>query len=147
MRKFFILLFVFLILSSCSTEDNSRLFTLLSSDHTGIDFKNLLKETETFNVFEYGYLYNGGGVSIGDVNNDSLPDIYFTGNMVGSHLYINQGDFQFTEMAKEAGVFAEGLWNTGTTMADVNADGLLDIYVCRSAAGDPCKKKEPAFYQ
>ncbi len=140
--KFCLLIFV---AYSCQKEDDSKHFTLLSPKTTGIDFKNLVQETKEFNVLTYGYLYNGGGVSIGDVNNDSLPDIYFTGNMVGSHLYINKGNFEFEEIAKEAGVFAEGLWNTGTTMADVNADGLLDIYVCRSAAPDPAKRKNLLF--
>ncbi|WP_199913359.1 VCBS repeat-containing protein [Flagellimonas amoyensis] len=120
-------------------------FTLLDPDDTGVSFVNILRETETFNVFEYGYMYNGGGGAVGDLNNDGLPDIYFTGNMVGSHLYINQGDFRFKEMAKEAGVYAEGLWNTGTTMADVNSDGLLDIYVCRSAAKDPANRRNLLF--
>jgi hypothetical protein len=103
----------------------------MPSSVTGINFKNPLKETEQFNVLNYGYLYNGGGVAIGDINNDGLSDIYFTGNMVGSRLYLNQGDFKFKEIAEQAGVFAAGLWNTGTTMADVDGDGLLDIYVCR----------------
>jgi hypothetical protein len=130
---------------SCEKEDRSKLFTLMDPDKTGITFKNILQETEEFNVLEYGYLYNGGGVSIGDLNNDGLPDIYFTGNMVGSRLYINQGNWEFNEIAREAGVFAEGLWNTGTTMADVNADGFLDIYVCRSAARDPAKRRNQLF--
>ncbi len=134
-----------LIACSCQKEDDGKLFTLLSQRTTGIHFKNLIRETEEFNVLTYGYLYNGGGVSIGDINNDNLPDIYFTGNMVGSHLYINRGNLEFDEIAQEAGVFAEGLWNTGTTMADVNADGLLDIYVCRSAALDPAKRKNLLF--
>ncbi|MRH99255.1 RNA-binding protein [Kriegella sp. EG-1] len=142
--KFFYLL-VAILICSCTSNDKSKQFSLLKSNTTGINFKNLLKETETFNVLEYGYLYNGGGVSIGDLNNDGLPDIYFTGNMVGSQLYINQGDFKFKEIAKNAGVFADGLWNTGTTMADVNADGYLDIYVCRSAAKDPEKRKNLLF--
>jgi len=136
---------IFLLHISCNVEDSSKRFSLLKSDRTGVDFQNLIKETEQFNVFEYGYMYNGGGVSVGDLNNDSLPDIYFTGNMVGSHLYINQGDFKFKEIAREAGVFAEGLWNTGTTMVDINADGFLDIYVCRSAAKDPKKRKNLLF--
>ncbi len=135
----------FLIVCSCQKEDDSKQFSLLSPKTTGIKFKNLVEETKEFNVLTYGYLYNGGGVSVGDVNNDGLPDIYFTGNMVGSHLYINQGDFEFKEIAKEAGVFAEGLWNTGTTMADVNADGYLDIYVCRSAAPNSTKRKNQLF--
>ncbi|MEO9892629.1 VCBS repeat-containing protein [Aurantibacter sp.] len=133
------------IICSCTSDDKGKQFSLLTSNTTGINFKNILKETETFNVLEYGYLYNGGGVSIGDLNNDGLPDIYFTGNMVGSQLYINQGDFKFKEIAKKAGVFADGLWNTGTTMADVNADGYLDVYVCRSAAKDPDKRKNLLF--
>ena len=132
-------------LISCTKKQEKKLFTLMDPDDTGITFKNLLKETEQFNVLEYGYLYNGGGVSVGDLNNDGLVDIYFTGNMVGSRLYINQGNWEFEEMAQKAGVFAEGLWNTGTTMADVNADGFLDIYVCRSAAKDPQKRKNQLF--
>ncbi len=121
------------------------MFTLLSPNDTGITFKNLLQETQEFNVLEYSYLYNGGGVAIGDINNDGLSDIYFTGNMVGSHLYINQGNFKFKEIAKEAGVFAEGLWNTGTTMADVNGDGLLDIYICRSATPSADQRRNLLF--
>ncbi|MCK0144940.1 VCBS repeat-containing protein [Arenibacter sp. F26102] len=136
---------IFILHISCNVDDRSKRFSLLQSDRTGVNFQNLVKETERFNVFDYGYMYNGGGVSVGDFNNDSLPDIYFTGNMVGSHLYINQGDFKFKEIAKEAGVFAEGLWNTGTTMADVNGDGFLDIYVCRSAAKDPKKRRNLLF--
>ena len=117
----------------------------MPSNFTGIKFRNPLQFTETFNVLTYGNFYYGGGVSIGDINKDGLSDIYFTGNMVGSRLYLNQGDFKFKEIAKQAGVFAEGLWNTGTTMADVNGDGLLDIYVCRSAASNPEKRKNLLF--
>ncbi|WP_299316762.1 VCBS repeat-containing protein [uncultured Maribacter sp.] len=133
-----------MLVLSCSTQEE-KLFTKLGANETGIKFKNILKETEAFNVLEYGYLYNGGGVSVGDLNNDGLPDIYFTGNMVGSRLYINKGNFEFDEIAEKAGVFAEGLWNTGTTMADVNGDGLLDIYVCRSAAPSPKMRKNLLF--
>ncbi len=134
-----------LFLVSCENQRAETMFTKLSSGKTGIKFINRLQETEEFNVLEYGYLYNGGGVAVGDINNDGLSDIYFTGNMVGSHLYLNQGDFKFKEIAKNAGVFAEGLWNTGTVMADVNADGLLDIYVCRSAAKDQQKRRNLLF--
>ncbi|MFD0796253.1 VCBS repeat-containing protein [Maribacter chungangensis] len=143
--KMIMLFGVVMLFVSCGNTNDDKMFTLLSSNQTGVDFRNILKETEEFNVLKYGYLYNGGGVAIGDVNNDGLPDIYFTGNMVGSHLYINQGDLEFKEVAKDAGVFAEGLWNTGVTMADVNADGFLDIYVCRSAAPAASKRKNLLF--
>ena len=136
---------LFLIFFSCSKEDNDKLFTELSSDDTGIRFKNLVRETEEFNVLVYGYYYQGGGVAIGDINNDSLPDIYFTGNMMASKLYLNKGNWEFEDISKDAGVEAAGLWNTGTTMADVNGDGFLDIYVCRSAANDPDRRRNLLF--
>lgn len=136
MKLFYIVLLLFLF--ACSSQENEKLlFEQLSSNKTNINFRNTLKETPEFNVMNYTYFYNGGGVAIGDVNNDGLPDIYFTGNLVASHLYLNQGDWKFTEVAEKAGVKAEGLWNTGVTMADVNGDGWLDIYVCRSAAVNP----------
>ena len=134
-----------LVISSCGKEEDLRLFTELSPDETGVKFKNLVRESEEFNVLTYGYFHQGGGVAIGDVNNDSLPDIYFTGNMVASKLYINKGNWEFEEMAEQAGLRAEGLWNTGTTMADVNGDGWLDIYVCRSAANDPNNRRNLLF--
>ncbi len=139
------ILLLFLTFFSCTKEDNSKMFTLLNSSKTGVKFKNPIKETENFNVLEYGYLYNGGGVAIGDINNDGLQDIYFTGNLVGSRLYLNKGNFKFDEIAEKAGVFAAGLWNTGVTMADVNGDGYLDIYICRSAAKDKNKRKNVLF--
>ncbi len=139
------LLIIPILVLSCQKKNETTLFSLIPPSKTNVHFKNVLGETEEFNVLEYGYMYNGGGVAIGDINNDGLPDIYFTGNMVGSHLYLNKGDFQFEEIGRQAGVFAEGLWNTGTTMADVNGDGFLDIYVCRSAAKDPNKRKNLLF--
>lgn len=142
LKKILLLLFVALI--SC-TPPADKMFTLMPSSVTGVNFRNPLRETEQFNVLNYGYLYNGGGVAIGDINNDGLSDIYFTGNMVGSRLYLNQGNFNFKEIAEQSGVFAAGYWNTGTTMADVNADGLIDIYVCRSAAKNPQKRKNLLF--
>lgn len=138
-------LIAILFLNSCKDIDDSQQFSLMPSSYTGVSFTNRIGETEAFNVLEYGYLYNGGGVAAGDLNNDGLIDLYFTGNMVGSHLYINKGDFKFEEQAKEAGVFAAGLWNTGVTMADVNGDGFLDMYVCRSAAKDPDKRANLLF--
>lgn len=126
------LLFSLLIFGCQSSPE--VMFEEMSPGKTGIRFKNILQESEALHVLNYGYFYNGGGVAIGDVNNDGLPDIYFTGNLVASKLYLNQGNWEFKEVAEEAGVAAAGLWNTGVTMADVNGDGWLDIYVCRSAA-------------
>jgi hypothetical protein len=102
----------------------------LPSQSTQIDFVNALSEDKDFNIIEYLYFYNGGGVSIGDINNDSLPDIYFTGNQVGNKLYLNQGNFIFKDITESAGVAGVGNWKTGVNMVDVNADGYLDIFVC-----------------
>ncbi|WP_163382332.1 VCBS repeat-containing protein [Cyclobacterium sp. SYSU L10401] len=134
-----------LIAISCTKENPNALFTELASSDTGIDFKNLVKESDEFNVLTYGYFYQGGGLAVGDINNDGLPDIYFTGNMMASKLYLNKGDFEFEDITESAGVAAAGLWNTGTTMADVNGDGFLDIYICRSAANDPNNRKNLLF--
>jgi hypothetical protein len=141
---FYILCSIFFV-ASCKKQEDRTLFTELSSGDTGIKFKNLVRETEEFNILTYGYFHQGGGVAIGDVNNDSLPDIYFTGNMMASKLYLNQGNWRFEDVTEKAGVAAAGLWNTGTTMADVNGDGLLDIFVCRSAANDPNRRKNLLF--
>lgn len=144
MRRIIFLPVLFLVAISCEPAKD-MLFTELSSGATGIEFKNLVRETEEFNVLTYGYFHQGGGVAIGDINNDSLPDIYFTGNMMASKLYLNKGGLEFDDITEQAGVAAAGLWNTGTTMADVNGDGYLDIYICRSAAADPNNRKNLLF--
>lgn len=115
------------------TDTSERLFTLVSPDKSNVDFVNLLIENEDLNIMKYDYLYNGGGVAIGDINQDGLEDIYFSGNMVDNKLYLNKGDLQFEDITEKAGVAAPNGWSSGVTMADVNCDGLLDIYVCRSA--------------
>lgn len=112
-----------LFLGAFSCSDSKKKFTLLSPRITGIKFKNILKETKDFNVLTYGYLYNGGGIAIGDVNNDGLEDIYFTGNMVASRLYINQGNLNFKEVAEEA------KWqylNTGRPQGLINKYTLIE---------------------
>ena len=144
-RTFQLCLFCLFFFYACSNQEPDTVFTLLPSGKTNITFKNLVKETEVFNVLEYGYFYNGGGVAIGDINNDGLPDIYFTGNMVRSHLYLNKGNWEFEEIAESAGVAAAGMWNTGVTMADVDGDGLLDIYVSRSAATNAMNRRNLLF--
>ncbi|MFD2200261.1 VCBS repeat-containing protein [Shivajiella indica] len=131
MRRLYIILIVF-IFSSCSNKkEEEPLFTLIPSLATGIDFRNDLLSTEDLNILEYLYFYNGGGVSLGDVNNDGLVDIYFTSNQGENKLYLNKGEFRFEDITNSAGVTGDGGWSTGVTMSDVNGDGFLDIYVCQ----------------
>ncbi len=111
---------------------NGQLFTLLPSSYTGVTFANRLTETRDFNVFTYRNFYNGGGVAIGDLSGDSLPEIVLTSNQGGPRLYLNLGDFKFRDVTKEAGIAETGRWTTGVTLADVNGDGKLDIYVCHA---------------
>jgi len=92
-------------------------------------------------VLNYEYIYNGGGVGIGDFNNDSLPDIYFTGNMVANALYINKGNLKFQDITKEAGVEGQGKWNKGVSIVDINNDGWVDIYVCSAVYADSNARK------
>ncbi len=117
---------------SCKQKEESRatLFQLLLPTETGISFENKLTENEDFNIIEYLYFYNGGGVSAGDVNNDGLVDLYFSSNQGSDRLYLNKGNFQFEDITDKAGVGGIGNWKTGVTMADVNGDGYLDIYQC-----------------
>ncbi len=107
-------------------------FELLSSEKTGIDFNNSIKETENFNHFYYSQIYNGAGVAIGDINNDGLSDIFFCGNQVSDRLYLNKGHFQFENITKKSRAARVSGWSWGVTMADVNSDGFLDIYVSRN---------------
>ncbi|MDM9631413.1 VCBS repeat-containing protein [Robiginitalea aurantiaca] len=127
-----------LFLVSCADEGETQksveisepaLFTLLPPDSTGVDFVNTVENQKNFNIFKYRNFYNGGGVAIGDINNDGLPDLFLTGNMVPNRLYLNKGDFRFEDISETAGVLGSKPWSTGVVMADVNADGLLDIYV------------------
>src|ERR1041384_5903353 len=94
-----------------------------------LEFVNRLPEDSTFNILNYLYYYNGGGVAVGDVNNDGLPDLYFTSNLGANRLYLNRGNYRFEDVTARAGVADSVGWKTGVTMADVNGDGWLDIYV------------------
>ncbi len=127
-----ILLILFFIISLLSTSCNNQtaLFISLSPDKTNIHFENKLENKHLFNILYYLYYYNGGGVATGDINNDGLPDIYFTANSKGNNkLFLNKGNFKFEDVTEKAGVAGTADWCTGATMADVNGDGFLDIYV------------------
>jgi hypothetical protein len=101
-------------------------------EHTGIDFTNKVEDSPDFNIFSYRNFYNGGGVAIGDINNDGLSDVFFTANSGGNKLYLNKGNWQFEDISAKAGIANTKKWSTGVVMADVNHDGWLDIYVCNA---------------
>ncbi len=125
---------------SCN-RTGGRLFTSMPPEKTGIKFRNWITEDDVFNVLDYGYLYNGAGVAIGDINNDGLPDIFFSGNFAHARLYLNKGNFRFVDITDKSGVTGGNKWNTGATMADINGDGFLDIYVCCSTDGRYDRRK------
>src|SRR5919198_137272 len=117
-----------LLLLGCGPSSSAPRFKLLSPHQTGITFENTITTNDSFNIQTNVYIYNGAGVAVGDVNNDGLPDLFFTGNMVSSRLYLNKGDMRFEDVTERAGVKTH-CWATGATMVDINSDGYLDIYV------------------
>jgi hypothetical protein len=127
------------ILAGCQQKDT--LFTLLEPRHTGVHFINHIEEDAENNVLNYGYFYNGGGVAAADFNNDGFVDLYFTGNMVANKLYLNKGDLEFEDVSEKAGVALHEGWKTGVSLVDINNDGWVDIYVCRSGAEDPSLRR------
>ncbi len=132
------LFILFMAFAACSAEeDNPKeesgpLFEEKSPEKTGIQFQNSIEGAEGFDVFRYRNYYNGGGVAIGDLNNDSLPDIYLTSNTGANRLYLNRGNLTFEDITETAGVGGQKAWSTGVAMVDINADGWLDLYVCNS---------------
>ena len=145
-----ITLIAFLLLGIICPPSFSQqpLFKLLAPKETGVKFSNDINETESLNVLSYEYFYNGGGVAVGDINNDGLQDIIFTGNMGKNKLYLNLGNMKFKDITKEACPELEGrpgAWKTGVTMADVNGDGLIDIYICYSGKTDNDTRRNQLF--
>ncbi len=129
MNNFFRLGLASLLFIGCSKKEG-QLFEKLSSEESNITFNNQLLESKNISILDYLYYYNGGGVSLGDINNDGLVDIYFTSNQGKNKLYLNKGKNKFEDISVKAGVESQSDWNAGTVMADVNGDGYLDIYVC-----------------
>src|SRR6266699_2228549 len=130
------------LLTGCSAAGDrasppvgGHLFTRLPSTYTGVRFENRLTDTRDLNVFTYRNYYNGGGVALGDLTGDGLPEIVLTSNQGGTRLYLNEGKFRFRDVTEAAGLKSKG-WTTGVTLADVNGDGRLDIYVCHAGNGD-----------
>lgn len=119
------------------TPPSSNLFDALKSSSTGVLFNNSLHFTEEYNPYTFKNFFNGGGVGLGDFNNDNLIDIYLTGNLVDNKLYLNQGGFRFKDITKSAGVACPDVWSSGVSLVDINSDNLLDIYVCKSGEPNP----------
>jgi len=133
MRYFLFHFCILVSLFSCNSSSPSEfLFSEVSENHSNIDFRNVIPENNLTNSFFYEYVYNGGGVAIGDVNNDGLADIYFTSNLHDNALYLNQGDFEFKDITEASSMQGKKGWSTGVNMVDINNDGLLDIYICKS---------------
>jgi hypothetical protein len=134
MRKlihFFLLTNCCLVFLSCHQKKSDPLFELLPSSKTNVHFVNRINDKDNPGILDYLYYYNGGGVAVGDINNDGLPDLFFTANHKGGNkLYLNKGNYQFEDITQKAGVAGTADWSTGVTMVDVNNDGYLDIYVC-----------------
>jgi len=128
-NKYLIAMFVSFLMLSCGQKEG-ELFSNPGQKETGIDFVNTITETDDLNILDYLYFYNGGGVALGDINQDGLVDIFFSGNQVKNRLYLNKGNLKFEDISEQANISGNSTWNTGAVMGDVNGDGLLDIYVC-----------------
>ena len=127
-------------------DGKNTVFTSIPQSHSKIDFKNTVEENLYFNFLNFSYIYNGGGVAVGDINNDGLEDIYFTSNQNSNKLYLNKGNFVFEDITESARVEDDKGWSTGVTMVDINNDGWLDIYVCKSGSLDNRKARQNKLY-
>ena len=128
-RNYYCSLLITFIICACKAPTEHALFSLIYPDVSNIHFNNQITETDSFNILTDEFMYNGGGIGVGDFNQDGLPDLYFTGNQVGNKLYLNSGNFAFEDVTKQAGVAAEDIWSSGVAVVDINLDGLPDIYI------------------
>lgn len=143
-RSCFLFFLILAFFIKCSNPEN-HLFRLVPASESGIDFQNTLEETDSLNILTVEYMYHGGGVAIGDFNNDNLSDIFFTGNIVANRLYLNKGHLKFQDVSATAGIGAEDKWKSGVALADVNNDGWLDIYVCATIKNDSLQRANMLF--
>ncbi|WP_276374131.1 VCBS repeat-containing protein [Chryseolinea sp. H1M3-3] len=144
LSRIFLILIIIILFANCS-EDKNTLFKLVPPEHSGINFVNSVEEKDSINILTVQYMYHGGAVAIGDFNNDNLSDIFFSGNMVPNRLYLNRGGLKFEDVSEIAGIGAQGKWNSGVALADVNEDGMLDIYVCATIDEDSAKRANTLF--
>ena len=118
---------VFLVLGCNSSEEepkaNNTLFKILPPSQTGVDFQNTVSESDSLNILDYLYFYNGGGLAMGDFNNDGLADLFFSSNQEANKLYLNKGHLKFEDVSETAGITGKSTWNTGAIMVDINGDG------------------------
>lgn len=142
--RLLIFLLTLAFFTKCSQENN-HLFRLVPPEQSGLDFQNTVEETDSVNILTIDYMYDGGGVAIGDFNNDSLNDIFFTGNIVSNRLYLNRGNLKFEDVTAQSGIGAEQKWKSGVALADVNKDGWLDIYVCATIKKDSLQRANMLF--
>ena len=131
-------------MASCSKK-SEPLFERMPAEKTGITFSNNVTQNDSINIIDYTNMFNGGGVAVADFNNDGFQDLYFTGNMVGNELYLNEGDFKFRNVTEEAEVSAVNRWSSGVAVVDINNDGMMDIYICATTYGNP-EQRTNLFY-
>lgn len=143
-RLYSYLIALTIVFAGCQNDTTKGLFESVTD--SGIDFENKVTNSEDFNIFNYRNFYNGGGVGIGDINNDGLPDVYMTSNMGENKLYLNKGNFKFEDITEKAGVAEAGKWSTGVVIVDINYDGLLDIYVCNAGIDKRIKNQGNSLY-
>ena len=136
---------LFFIMDFSQAQDNAPLFTLLKPNATGVKFVNNVREDDSLHVLVYEYLYNGHGIGIGDFNNDGLEDIFISGNDTPNKLFLNKGQLKFEDVTRSASVRGNGTWSTGVSVADVNGDGMQDIYVCHSGKFNEAKLANELF--